>query len=902
MSYYYEKSTGKVAKHLARFPYYATDKILNLLQFQDNNQQFLISDKHLHDYFEKQKHQLCTDEKLSILFSLFKGRVDVYAKSYIDENGKINYFPSYNYGWKKLPVEKRTCQPLTKQVLLTHLRGEMSIGIFPMSLSDTCSFLAIDFDKKNWREEVSILRDTAEKYGFEGHIEISRSGNGAHLWFFFEEEIACQQARNVGKRLLELAMQESKDIRFSSFDRMFPNQDILPKGGFGNLIALPLQGEAFKKGRTVFVDKHFQPFSEQWTYLQQVQKVGQKKILDFLGQEFSDFVDNTVLDCSLSNVIRVEKRAISSKTNYLLRKLASFSNPEFYLKQATRQPTYQTPERIYLFEETDEALHLPRGILASLQEIFETVTVTDNRNILSMIQITFKGMLRFEQELALADLLASENGLLCAETGFGKTVLGAALIAQRKCRTIILVHNRQLMEQWLERLDEFLEIEEEEAVRYTPSGRIKVIGHIGQYGASKKWRSKLVDVVMIQSLLQLDAISDFLSDYDMMIVDECHHVTALQFEKVVAQFAGQYLYGLTATPERKNGHQPIVFQRIGPILHTAQSEQFEFNKRMLLRLTSFGKLDLEQSRSTNFSVLNDCLAKDLNRNTLIVQDIFKLYQEKRNILVLVNRLEHIKLLEKLLIEKEMTNIFCLSGASKRRDTKELLKRISELDENSPFVLISTGKYIGEGFDMPKLDTLILAAPLSWKNNLIQYAGRLHRPYQGKTEVRIVDYLDIHVPYLEKMYQKRQIAYRKMAYQVGEKKQTQVFYSGRNYEEKFREDLRNTRSTVHLQLHSFTSSRIQELLGLLLGKQVVIQVSKSHKLSEWLTGVNSDNVKVKLVPERIGTTTVILDSNLVWYGNLSPFTYHSDDQASLLRLESQSIATELLEKFENSNIK
>ncbi|MCV6617907.1 TOTE conflict system archaeo-eukaryotic primase domain-containing protein [Streptococcus suis] len=320
MSYYYEKLTGKVAKHLARFPYYATDKILNLMQFQDSNQQFLISDKHLYDYFEEQKHQLSTDEKLSILFSLFKGRIDVYAKSYIDENGKINYFPSYNYGWKKLPVGKRTCQPLTKQVLLAHLRGEISIGIFPMSLSDTCSFLAIDFDKNNWREEVSILRDTAEQHGFEGHIEISRSGNGAHLWFFFEEEIACQQARNVGKRLLELVMQESKDIRFSSFDRMFPNQDILPKGGFGNLIALPLQGEAFKKGRTVFVDKHFQPFSEQWTYLQQVQKIDQKKILDFLGQEFSDTVDDTVLDCSLSNVIQVEKRAISSKTNYLLRK------------------------------------------------------------------------------------------------------------------------------------------------------------------------------------------------------------------------------------------------------------------------------------------------------------------------------------------------------------------------------------------------------------------------------------------------------------------------------------------------------------------------------------------------------------------------------------------------------
>lgn len=896
MVYYYEKSTSRVAKRLTRFPYYATNKILNLLQYQDNQEQFIISDKHLEDYFEKQNSQLSTAEKISLYFSLFRGRVDVYAKSYIDDKGKINYFPSYHYGWRNLPAEKRTYQALTGQILKDHLRGDSSIGIFPITKSDTCFFLAIDFDGKGWREAVAAVWDTADRHSLDMHVEISRSGNGAHIWFFFEEEITCQQARSLGKKILELSMQESKSVSFSSFDRMFPNQDVLPKGGFGNLIALPLQGEAFAKGCTVFVDRNFHPCPNQWGYLQQIQKISQNKIYAFLEEKIDAYQDDRSLNLALSNVIKIKKDEISAKTNHLLRKLASFSNPEFYLKQATRQPTYQTPERIYLFEENDAELLLPRGLIAKLKEIFEEITITDKRYLLPPIQVSFNGQLRFEQEVALSDISGSENGLLCAETGFGKTVLGAALIAQRRRRTIILVHNRQLMEQWLERLSDFLLIEEEEAVRFTPSGREKVIGHIGQYGASKKWRSKLIDVVMVQSLFKLDNIAGFLSDYDMMIVDECHHVTALQFEKVVAQFSGQYLYGLTATPERKNGHEPIVYQRIGPILHTAHTDTADFEKRLTLRLTSFGKLEVEKSNSTSFPALNDWLAKDSIRNHLICQDILQLYQENRKLLVLVNRLEHLEILEKGLAEKGLTNIFCLSGKSKRKDTKKLLERIAKLKDNVPFVLLSTGKYIGEGFDLPKLDTLILAAPLSWKNNLIQYAGRLHRPYQGKTEVRIVDYLDIHVPYLEKMFQKRQVAYHKMAYQLGEREQQQVLFSNVDYEEKFRKDIQESRTTVYLQLHSFSSSKVHEILGLLQGKQIVFQISNKHKLSTWLKGFESKALTVNLLSEKIDTNVVIIDNSIVWYGNLSPFTHQVVEETSLLRIESQTIANELLAKF------
>ncbi|MEX2804745.1 DEAD/DEAH box helicase family protein [Streptococcus sp. H31] len=897
MSYFYEKATGRLVKQLACFPYYGMAKVLNLLEYQDSHEQFIISEEHLQEYFLLQKSKMTTEEKLQLYFSLFKGRNDVYAKSYIDDKGKIQYYPSYHYGWRKLPPEKRTCEPLTEDILKRHLRGDSSIGMFPISKSDTCAFLVIDFDEADWRESVLVLRKVAEKKGLNVYVEISRSGNGAHAWFFFKEEISCQQARNFGKNLLELAMQESQSVSFASLDRMFPNQDFLPKGGFGNLIALPLQGKAYAEGRTVFVDESFQPYIDQWEHLQSIQKIPYNQLEKVLSATITNQQDDNCLELTLSNILSVEKSRISAKTSHFLKTLASFSNPEFYLKQATRQPTYQTPERIYLFEETDNDIRLPRGLLSKLEEYFEQITIIDNRYYHDPINVVFTGQLRFEQELALADIVRKENGLLCAETGFGKTILGAALVAHRRKKTIILVHNRQLLEQWLDKLSAFLTFKEEEAVRYTPSGRKKKIGHIGQYAGSKKWRSELVDVVMIQSLFQLDNISTFLSGYDMMIVGECHHVTAVQFEKVISQFSGKYLYGLTATPERKNGHEPIIFQRIGDILHTAEIDQVTFDKILVLRFTPFGKLDIEKSNSTSFSKLNEWIAKETIRNQMICQDICNLYESKRKILVLVNRIEHLETLKQLLIQKGLSsNIFLLSGKIKRKSAKEIREKMEALGDDSPLVLISTGKYIGEGFDLPKLDTLILAAPLSWKNNLIQYAGRIHRPYQGKNEVEIIDYIDIHVPYLEKMYQKRQVAYRKMSYQLKEKDQKQTLFGSKTYESTFIEDIQKSYSTIFIRTASITTDRICYLLSLLGDKQIELQIPIKHKLSSWLNGLEKDNLKVTLLTEKISTNAIIIDASIVWYGNLSPLGYQFDETMSLLRLESTDIAKELLDKY------
>ncbi|WP_249337249.1 TOTE conflict system archaeo-eukaryotic primase domain-containing protein [Streptococcus pseudopneumoniae] len=876
------------------------------------------------EMFQLQSSHLTTQEKLQLFTSVFAGRFDVYAKSFINDQGKIQYFPSYDYGWKQLSPEKRSFQTLTDSVLKSHFRGETAIGIFPMHLDDSCYFLVLDLDEGDWKEAGLTIRRIARERQMEAHLEISRSGHGLHIWFFFEEAIPSREARLFGKKLLELAMQESMQLSFDSFDRMFPNQDVLPKGGFGNLIALPFQGEAYHQGRTVFVDEQFQPYEDQWRYLQEIQRVSTAKVALLIQEELGKEELDKELKVVLSNMIQLEKSSVTPKTLFFLKNMASFSNPEFYLKQAMRQPTYQIPERMYLFGESDHYLWLPRGLLYPLQDKFNTLrkslqttsaspcrtqvlptasflvcslifieyeqgSVEDRRKVQRSIRVEFKGELTFEQELALSDMISKENGLLHAETGFGKTVLGAALISEWKTKTIILVHNRQLLDQWLDRLNHFLTFEEEEATRYTASGREKVIGYVGQYGGTKKWLSKLVDVVMIQSLFKLENSQSLLDEYEMMIVDECHHVSALMFEKVVAQFRGKYLYGLTATPERKNGHEPIVFQRIGEILHTADKRETDFKRQLQLRFTSFGHLEIEKTKASNFIQLSDWIATDSVRNQLIIKDILDQVAEGRNILVLVNRIQQIDVFEKLLKEKEVDDCYIISGKTKVRDRTSLMETLEQLDKG--FVLLSTGKYIGEGFDLPQLDTLILAAPFSWKNNLIQYAGRIHRNYKDKSLVRIFDYVDIHVPYLEKMFQKRQVAYRKMDYRVIEGEEKQFVYVDSRYEKVLREDLAGERQECLLILPYVHQTKLMNFLKEFRISQIEICIPETVANKAWLDQLKSQKIKVSFTQSKIVTPILLVNKTIVWYGAMP--LLGKVDEMTILRLESASIASELV---------
>lgn len=880
---------GIVVEVLDVFSSFNGDSEFFLCKRLKDKSQFVMERSRFEEMFQLQSSHLTTQEKLQLFTSVFAGRFDVYAKSFINDQGKIQYFPSYDYGWKQLPPEKRSFQTLTDSVLKSHFRGETAIGIFPMHLDDSCYFLVLDLDEGDWKEAGLTIRRIARERQMEAHLEISRSGQGLHIWFFFEEAIPCREARLFGKKLLELAMQESMQLSFDSFDRMFPNQDVLPKGGFGNLIALPFQGEAYHQGRTVFVDEHFQPYEDQWRYLQEIQRISTAKVALLIQEELGKQELDKELKVVLSNIIQLEKSSVTPKTLFFLKNMSSFSNPEFYLKQAMRQPTYQIPERMYLFGESDHYLWLPRGLLYPLQDKFKQVVVEDRRKVQRSIRVAFKGELTLEQELALSDMTSKENGLLHAETGFGKTVLGAALISKRKTKTIILVHNKQLLDQWLDRLNHFLTFEEKEATRYTASGREKVIGYVGQYGGTKKWLSKLVDVVMIQSLFKLENSQSLLDEYEMMIVDECHHVSALMFEKIVAQFRGKYLYGLTATPERKNGHEPIVFQRIGEILHTADKRETDFKRQLQLRFTSFGHLEIEKTKASNFIQLSDWIATDSVRNQMILKDILDQVAEGRNILVLVNRIQQIDVFEKLLKEKEVDDFYIISGKTKVRERTSLLETLEQLDKG--FVLLSTGKYIGEGFDLPQLDTLILAAPFSWKNNLIQYAGRIHRNYKDKSLVRIFDYVDIHVPYLEKMFQKRQVAYRKMDYCVIEGEEKQFVYVDSRYENVLREDLAGERQECLLILPYVHQTKLMNFLKEFRISQIEICIPETVANKSWLDQLKSQKIKVSFTQSKIVTPILLVNKTIVWYGAMP--LLGKVDEMTILRLESASIASELV---------
>ena len=880
---------GIVVEVLDVFSSFNGDSEFFLCKHLKDKSQFVMERSQFEEMFQLQSSRLTTQEKLQLFTSVFAGRYDVYAKSFINDQGKIQYFPSYDYGWKQLPPEKRSFQTLTDSVLKSHFRGETAIGIFPMHLDDSCYFLVLDLDEGDWKEAGLTIHRISREHQIEGNLEISRSGQGLHIWFFFEEAIPCREARLFGKKLLELAMQESMQLSFDSFDRMFPNQDVLPKGGFGNLIALPFQGEAYHQGRTVFVDEHFQPYEDQWRYLQEIQRVSTAKVALLIQEELGKQELDKELKVVLSNMIQLEKSSVTPKTLFFLKNMASFSNPEFYLKQAMRQPTYQIPERMYLFGESDHYLWLPRGLLYPLQDKFKQVSVEDRRKVQRSIRVEFKGELTFEQELALSDMISKENGLLHAETGFGKTVLGAALVSKRKTKTIILVHNKQLLDQWLDRLNHFLTFEEEEATRYTASGREKVIGYVGQYGGTKKWLSKLVDVVMIQSLFKLENSQSLLDEYEMMIVDECHHVSALMFEKVVAQFRGKYLYGLTATPERKNGHEPIVFQRVGEILHTADKRETDFKRQLQLRFTSFGHLEIEKTKASNFIQLSDWIATDSVRNQMILKDILDQVAEGRNILVLVNRIQQIDVFEKLLKEKEVDDFYIISGKTKVRERTSLLETLEQLDKG--FVLLSTGKYIGEGFDLPQLDTLILAAPFSWKNNLIQYAGRIHRNYKDKSLVHIFDYVDIHVPYLEKMFQKRQVAYRKMDYRVIEGEEKQFVYVDSRYENILREDLAGERQECMLILPYVHQTKLMNFLKEFRISQIEICIPETVANKAWLDQLKSTKIKVSFTQSKIVTPILLVNKTIVWYGAMP--LLGKVDEMTILRLESASIVSEIV---------
>lgn len=712
-------------------------------------------------------------EKIALFRDLFKGREDVFALRWTNKDGKSGYSPACKNDWKqgicgkfkKISCSKcknRNLIPLSDEIICQHLKGEIVIGLYPLLPDERCYFLAIDFDKEEWKADTNAFQQVCRDVNIPSHIEISRSGNGAHIWFFFTEHISAKIARELGFSILSAAMSRRHRIGLDSYDRLFPNQDSMPIGGFGNLIALPLQKKARLVDRTVFIDENFRPIKDQWSYLAQAEKVSLVKVKETISalKEIAQTVNPAdklpaKVNVTLNNMVYLDKKGLSASLLNQIIKLASFPNPEYYRAQALRLPVYNKPKIISLASETTKQIAIPRGCYEELKVLFKGTEIALNDETYQGIfcDFTFKGKLTEEQAKAASALIAHNNGILSASTAFGKTVVALWVIAQRKTNTLIIVHRKQLLEQWIEKVSAFLNIP---------------VTDIGKIAGGKKEITNKIDIAVIHSLYRNRQVKEIVKDYGMVVVDECHHIAAFTFEQVLKEVRAKYILGLTATPTRKDGHHPIVTMQCGKIRYKdiakKQAGLRPFEHIVVVRNTRF--TSFEASNTDNFIIAKIYreLIADNQRNDLIVDDIINAVVQGRSPLILTERAVHVKFfVEKL--TGFAKNIIPLKGGMSKKQIQEAHERLKTIPDDEERVIVATGKYIGEGFDDKRLDTLFLTMPISWKGTLQQYAGRLHRNHYAKKEVIIYDYVDNNVPVLEKMFKKRMKGYKGIGYTI-----------------------------------------------------------------------------------------------------------------------------------------
>ena len=868
-------------------------------------------------------------EKIEFFLSLFKGRGGLYARRYhSSKTGKSGYTPVCRNEWDSELCNKkkhkcpecpyREFLPLTADVVKAHLIGRDPlcrdvVAIYPMLEDNTTWLLAVDFDENYWQADVAAFCKCCRNVGLTPAVERSRSGNGAHVWFFFSQPVSTADARRLGSGLLTQTMNSRHELSFSSYDRLFPSQDVVPKGGFGNLIALPFQGQAQKSGNSLFVDEHFVPYSDQWAFLSSLPKITPEQLEECLHQFCRSGDVGTLMDPEekavpwkrkgvrkklmrtdfplqvkviSSNLIYIEKSGFSQAALNSIKRMAAFPNPEFRSKQAMRLPVYGTPRILDCGYEDDDYIGIPRGCLDTLTELLAQYDVPcvieDLRYAGHTIDVSFKGTLRPEQEPAAQALFEEDIGVLSATTAFGKTVIGAWLIGQRKTNTLILVQSSALLEQWKSSLEQFLEIREVLPEPPKKRGRKKKLHLIGQIGAGKNTKSGIVDIAIMQSLFEGEArsVKEFVEEYGMVIVDECHHVAAFTFESVLKAVKAKYVYGLSATPIRKDGHHPIIFMQCGPIRYLVDAKG-QANKRVF---SHFVIPKFTRTRLPNADRIQDLytgIATNSSRNELLIEDTLKLIQEGRTPILLTERKEHAAALASALSGK-LQNIFLLVGSDKQKDKREKLAALQNIPSTEAVVVVATGKYIGEGFDSPRLDTLLLAMPISWKGTLAQYAGRLHRNYEGKNEVRIYDYVDVYVPMLERMYHKRVKGYAELGYQIkfgARDHNISMVYDGRAAMETFDRDMAEAATNIVIVSPYIQNGRVSKLLPALQGAiaaGVTITIhtkeaesyekSKQLECQEMLAKLRNIGVQVT-THQALQPRCAIIDERIVWYGSV-----------------------------------
>ena len=893
---------------------------------------------------------LSLQEKVDLFRRLFKGREDVFARRwYSRTSGKSGYQPVCENEWNPQLCDKKSLKcsdcpnrkfsPLKYDDYFRHLSGKDEygrdvIGIYVILEDNTCNFLCADFDDKNcehgYKNDVLAYVSVCDEWNIPYSIERSRSGLGAHVWIFFENPVAAAKARKLGNTILTEAMNRDGRISFKSYDRFFPNQDYLLEGGFGNLVALPLQGKSRKKGNSVFVDKNFDEHPDQWDYLLHVNTFSEKGLEELLDThsntspmgEFSKTNESEpwkvpIADkikkedfCGCINIIRSNQlyfhlKELTPKVLNHLKRIASFKNPEFYSRQALRFSTHSTPRIISCADINDEYLALPRGCEDAIHDFLRENNVeclwTDETNHGCHISTTFNGGLRDEQAEAVEALSSERTGILSATTAFGKTVAAIGLIAKLQVNTLVLVHTKALLDQWKNELEKFLTIDFTPEETNQNRGRKKKSSPIGTLCSSGDSLHGLVDVVIMQSCFNNKEVKSFVRNYGMVIVDECHHVSAVSFEQILKNVIANHVYGLTATPIRKDGQQPIIFMQCGPVRYTAdakyQMKSQTFQRLLVLRFTSFRMIDEHNPAYTKVMPL---LSKDQYRNEVIINDVRAVLEAKRSPIILTSLTEHVNILADML-RPYCKNVVTLIGSASTKEKRQNMERLNSIPAEEPFVIVATGKYVGEGFDYPRLDTLFMALPVSWKGIVAQYAGRLHREYNGKNEVEIYDYIDIHIPVCESMYRKRMKGYAAIGYSIKTEdalfretiNTSQVILDGKTFVRPFISSISKARKSILLSCpkikmgkYSLIAERLRDIA--LNGITIIIFTETEN---EDIRKLQSYGFHVIIKPKN-NFNCAIIDNTQIWYGSVNLLGYHSEED-NIITFNDAKVATEII---------
>ncbi len=895
------------------------------------------------------KPALSLDEKVALFRGLFQGREDVFARRWFSSSsGKSGYQPVCAREWNREYCDKkkykcaecpnREFQTLGYNDIYRHLEGKDSngrdvVGVYAILPDNSCRFLCCDFDDKScehgYQKDVLAYVNVCRDWGVPAYIERSRSGNGAHVWILFDEHIKAQTARRLGNAILTEAMEREGRMSFKSYDRFFPNQDFMPTGGFGNLVALPLQGRARKDGNSVFVDDDFIPFSDQWAYLQRMKKMTAAEIEMLVPRhdreplgELSKSSESAPWERPLprpmykadfpkriaivrSSGIYIPTKELSAKAINYLKRLAAFKNPEFYAKLGMRLHVYNLPRIISCSEITDDYLIVPRGCEESaidfLRENNVDVEIQDKANPGLPIAVEFNGQLYSEQEQAIEELARHRCGTLYATTAFGKTVTAAAMIARKKVNTLILVHTKALLEQWRKRLSEYLITDFRPEEQHKGRGRRKKFQQFGALSSTENTLNGKIDIALLQSCINDNEVKPFVREYGMVIVDECHHTPAFNFERVLREVNAHYVYGLTATPIRKDGHQPIIFMQCGEIRYTADSKaqqvQQSFQRLLIPRFTSYRNLNADGS---NYAQILDELIENESRNKLILDDVAANLAEGRTPIILTARTAHVDILTEQ-CSKICPNVIRLVGNDSAKAKREVMSRLNDILANEPLIVVATGKYVGEGFDLPRLDTLMLALPVSWKGLIAQYTGRLHRNYPGKNETRIYDYIDLRVSVCDSMYRKRLQGYKAVGYSIAVANEglfaeptTETIFDASDFEKPFHDDLASAKQSIvisTMRLGWNKTPRIVDLLAatLLRGISVTIAISETgHREAE----LQEMGFSIIHRPESKMQCAVI-DQRIGWYGSVNLIGRSLAD-TNVIRMVSSDLANALID--------